>query len=116
MSLLRYQICPRLEPLYVSHHLVKFLRNGLVLDQLLSERAPVVRLPLAIFLHSLHDTDTSGEEAPAFVVEVHHHYFEALVFFSDNILDWHLHIVKDDIGRATGPDSLALQVSDAHAR
>ena len=73
-----------------------------LVDKFLSKNDPLITPFHALLCDGAHPADHCTGHSPPLVVEVAHDDDEAVVFFAEEMVDGHFHVVKLDKGRCCG--------------
>lgn len=106
---------PRVRGLDLAGHVGELETDDRVLDELLAERAALVRVLDALLVADAAEADALDDDADTLVVEVGHDDLEALVLLADEVLDGDFDVLEGHVGSTGAPDTLAVHSSGAHA-
>ena len=95
----------------LAGHVCELETDDRVVDETLAESLALVGIFHRLLVADTGEAEALDDDADTLVVEVGHDDLEALVLLANEVFDWHLYVLKGDVGCATGPDTLAIHSS-----
>jgi hypothetical protein len=115
LTLVHQALEPSISSLDLARHLRELHADDGVVDELLAKGAALVGVLDALLVADARESHGLDDDADAFVVEVGHDDLEAAVLLADQVLHGYLDVFEGDVGRAAGPDALAVHAARADA-